>query len=72
VKGSVHPKILMPFIEMHKDEILKILFDNDQTKLLELTHTCTERKTGRCGQCFQCNERQWAFDQLGKTDPGIN
>jgi hypothetical protein len=72
VKRSEHPKIQMPFIDMYKDEILKFVFDNKQEELLFLTHTCTERKTGRCGQCFQCNERQWAFDQLGKIDPGVN
>jgi 7-cyano-7-deazaguanine synthase in queuosine biosynthesis len=72
VQGPTHPKILMPFIKMHKDEILKILFDNDQQALLSLTHSCTERKTGRCGQCFQCNERAWAFDQLDQTDLGVN
>jgi hypothetical protein len=72
VKTSPHPKILMPFIEMYKDEILKIVFDNNQEELLQLTHSCTEQKTGRCGQCFQCNERAWAFCQLDKTDPGVN
>ena len=72
VKESGHPKVLMPFIQMYKDEILKILFDNDQTALLNLTHSCTEQKTGRCGRCFQCNERAWAFRQLEKTDTGIN
>jgi hypothetical protein len=72
VKRSNHPKILMPFIDLYKDQILKILYDNNQEELLLLTHTCTERKTGRCGQCFQCNERAWAFDQLGKNDPGVD
>ena len=72
VKVSPHPKILMPFIEMYKDEILKTVFDNCQEELLQLTHSCTEQKTGRCGQCFQCNERAWAFRQLDKTDPGVN
>jgi 7-cyano-7-deazaguanine synthase in queuosine biosynthesis len=72
VKTSPHPKILMPFIKMYKDEILKTVFDNDQEELLLLTHSCTEQKTGRCGQCFQCNERAWAFRQLDKNDPGVN
>ncbi len=72
VKGSNHPKIQMPFINMYKDEILKFVFDTNQEELLFLTHTCTEQKTGRCGQCFQCNERAWAFRQLDKTDPGSN
>jgi hypothetical protein len=72
VKAAPHPKILMPFIELYKDEILKIVFDNGQEELLQLTHSCTEQKTGRCGQCFQCNERAWAFRQLDKLDAGIN
>jgi hypothetical protein len=72
VKTSPHPKILMPFIEMHKDEILKLVFDHGQEELLKLTHSCTEQKTGRCGRCFQCNERAWAFRQLDKLDFGIN
>jgi 7-cyano-7-deazaguanine synthase in queuosine biosynthesis len=62
----------MPFIEMHKDEILKLVFDHRQEELLKLTHSCTEQKTGRCGRCFQCNERAWAFRQLDKLDAGIN
>jgi hypothetical protein len=72
VKESGHPKVLMPFIHMYKDEILKILFDHGQEELLKLTHSCTEQKTGRCGRCFQCNERAWAFRQLDKLDSGIN
>jgi 7-cyano-7-deazaguanine synthase in queuosine biosynthesis len=72
VKESPHSKILMPFIEMYKDQILKTVFDNSQEELLLLTHSCTEQKTGRCGQCFQCNERAWSFRQLDKTDPGVN
>jgi Queuosine biosynthesis protein QueC len=72
VKNSTHPKIIMPFIDMYKDEILKFVFDYKQEELLKLTHSCTEQKTGRCGQCFQCNERGWAFQQLNQTDPGIN
>lgn len=58
-------------LNQYRDEILKFIFDNGQEELL-LTHTCIEQKTGRCGQCFQCNERRWAFSQLAKTDPGVN
>lgn len=72
IKESEHPKILLPFINLYKDQILKILFENNQTDLINLTHSCTEQKTGRCGRCFQCNERAWAFRQLDKLDSGIN
>lgn len=72
VTKSEHLKVIMPFIDMYKDQILKILFDHNQVELLNLTHSCTEQKTGRCGRCFQCNERAWAFRQLNKLDTGIN
>lgn len=72
VKGSTHPKVLMPFINLYKDDILRILFENKQNQLIDLTHSCTEQKLGRCGNCFQCNERSWAFTQLQQIDTGSN
>lgn len=36
--------------------------------LLPLTHTCTERASTNCGQCFACRERQWAFIIQGIED----
>jgi hypothetical protein len=72
VQKSDHQKVKMPFIDMRKDQILKILFDNDQQVLIDLTHSCTEWTQGRCKICFQCRERQWAFDQLQKSDTGVN
>ena len=35
-----------------------------------ITHTCTETAGLRCGQCWQCSERAWAFNLLGYTDIG--
>lgn len=72
VKKSDHRKVIMPFIEMHKDQILKLLFDNNQQPLIDLTHSCTEWSNGRCNICFQCRERQWAFNRLDELDTGIN
>ena len=67
---SDNPKILMPFVNMHKDEILQIMYDFDQAYLAEITHSCTEQQIGRCSCCWQCTERAWAFSKLGKIDPG--
>jgi 7-cyano-7-deazaguanine synthase in queuosine biosynthesis len=55
---------------MLKDEIIQIMFDEQQEELMNITHSCTEQKNGRCGKCWQCTERAWAFDKLGKTDTG--
>lgn len=64
-------RIILPFIELYKTHIVDLIFQYDQQYILNLTHTCTEQKVGRCGQCFQCNERSWAFEQLQQTDTGI-
>lgn len=72
VTSSPDPsKIIMPFINLHKSHVVDILFQTKQQELIEITHTCTERQVGRCGECFQCQERKWAFDQLQEEDYGI-
>ena len=39
-------------------------------EIATITHTCTDSHDLRCGKCWQCSERIWAFDQLGWTDIG--
>lgn len=38
--------------------------------IAEITHTCTETNGVRCGCCWQCSERAWAFDLLQLEDTG--
>lgn len=64
------PKMKFPFLHLYKTDIVSLMFEHGQEELMNLTHTCTELTDSRCGECFQCNERAWAFDQLGKTDTG--
>lgn len=68
---SKHSKIVFPFVDMTKDQILKIMFDEGQTDLINITHSCTERPDSRCTKCWQCTERAWAFKQLGEIDTGL-
>lgn len=68
---SPNPKLIYPFAHMLKDEIIKIMFDEEQTDLMNLTHSCTEQQLGRCNRCWQCTERAWAFKQLDRQDTGI-
>jgi hypothetical protein len=70
-KKSDDPKIIFPFVDMTKDQMLQIMFDNNQEDLINITHTCTEQSHGRCNRCWQCQERAWAFKQLGKEDTGV-
>jgi hypothetical protein len=72
IKKSPNPRLIFPFIELQKHHILDLVILFQQEKLLTLTHSCTEQTLGRCMNCFQCRERQWAFDQLGIEDSGLN
>jgi hypothetical protein len=62
----------MPFNELMKSHTIDLHFMHGTERLLEISHTCTQQTYGRCGRCYHCRERQWAFDQLGKMDPGTN
>ena len=69
-KSSPFSKLRLPFASMYKDQIVKYMFDNQQEDLMNITHTCTEQQHGRCGKCWQCTERKWAFAKLNKEDTG--
>jgi hypothetical protein len=68
---SSNPKIVLPFVSLLKDDVLKLMYENGLEELVDMTHSCTEWKVGRCGKCWQCRERQWAFDEIGKIDTGL-
>jgi hypothetical protein len=70
-KESRNPKVVLPFVKMYKDEILRLMVDNDLGHLANITHSCTEQSNGRCNKCWQCTERKWAFNKVGKTDTGV-
>lgn len=67
---SPSTRLVLPFVDLYKDAILQIMYDNQQEDLIDITHTCTEQQYGRCGICWQCTERKWAFAQLTKIDTG--
>jgi hypothetical protein len=69
-KKSNDTRIIFPFVDFLKTDILKIMFEYGQEDLMGITHSCTEQKNGRCNQCWQCTERAWAFKKLGKIDSG--
>lgn len=62
----------MPFLHLDKSHTIDLHYRLDTTDLLVLSHSCTQRTDGRCGKCYHCNERSWAFQRLGKIDPGTN
>lgn len=63
-----NPKEKQPFFDLYKTDIVKMYVEHDLMDLLTLTHTCTEQSLGRCNNCWQCRERQWAFKECGIED----
>lgn len=62
--------IIAPFWDLYKTDIIRLALRYDIQELFNITHTCTEQAKGRCNKCWQCNERAWAFKELGKFDTG--
>jgi 7-cyano-7-deazaguanine synthase in queuosine biosynthesis len=67
---SAPPKVVLPFVDLYKTHIIELMYELGQEDLLNVTHSCTEQSIGRCGECWQCQERAWAFKQLSKQDTG--
>jgi hypothetical protein len=64
--------LLFPFLNLHKPQIIDILYQLDCSSIIQYTQTCTERSAGRCGICYWCEERAWGFKILEKQDPAIS
>jgi len=71
-KKSSDYRIVFPFVNLIKNEILSIIFEHNLKELIPLTHSCTEQTVGRCNICWQCTERKWAFNQINEIDIGVN
>ena len=59
-----------PFLHIDKSHTVQLVHDLGLDWLPKMTHTCTESADIRCGQCWQCSERAWAFKLLGLEDSG--
>lgn len=68
--SKVYPRTFCPFFDLTKEHTLDLYYKLGVQDLLKLSHSCTETQVGRCGACYNCLERAWAFTRLGFTDPG--
>lgn len=67
--------IKQPFedLDMTKDQLVELAHEMGWLDdISAVTHSCTEKIRGRCGYCFWCKEREWAFKVTGHKDTGIN
>lgn len=63
-------RIIIPFETWTKADIVQRCVSEHLEDLFVITHTCVAQAVGRCGQCFSCRERNWAFAMNGIKDPG--
>lgn len=63
--------VLGPFKDLDKSQIVNMIVEEQVSELFSLTKSCAEPVDQRCGRCNRCRERQWGFEQLGLTDPGV-
>lgn len=66
-----HPRVIMPFVNYIKEDIVRWMFEYNLDFLSDITHTCTRLPSGRCGVCFQCQERKLAYIMNDKVDTGV-
>lgn len=64
------PGTTCPFALVDKRHTLSLYDTFNVWPLIELTHSCTAQTEGRCGECYNCKEREWALNELGYADPG--
>jgi len=64
------PGTTIPFALVDKRHTLGLYEVFQVWSLIELTHSCTAQTVGRCMECYNCKEREWALDELGISDPG--
>lgn len=57
-----HKKVLIPFKNLYKNEIVQIYRKENIWELFQLTHSCYIQKHGHCGSCLNCIERNWAIN----------
>lgn len=62
-----HIKVLSPFCNISKKDIIKI--GNDLGVDFSLTYSCYKGKEKHCGKCGTCQERKKSFQELGIKDP---
>lgn len=63
-RGTTHPKLIMPFIELDKRVSIYLYEMFGVRELLEMTYTCTETKEIPCNMCFACKERNWGIEEV--------
>jgi Queuosine biosynthesis protein QueC len=63
------PLIYAPFINMTKDETVKMFYEKGLEQWLPYTRSCAKDTPLHCGTCLNCSERKRGFKLAGYADP---
>lgn len=70
IEGPMPGTLIFPFNHTQKSHTVDIMFQLGVEEISNLSHSCTETITGKCGKCYHCKERAWAFNTMDKIDTG--
>lgn len=59
-----YPQLRFPYLEYTKDKIIEKYIKYDITWILEHTHSCGSPINEPCGKCFNCREREYAYQHI--------
>ena len=57
-----HDQFKAPFLHLYKYHIIDLGLSLGLD--LDVTHSCLKERKTHCGKCWQCQEKQWGFNQL--------
>lgn len=60
--------LVFPFLNLAKPQIVDLYKKLNAESLIKYTHSCVMHIGGKCNNCYSCEERQWAMDELGIND----
>ena len=58
-------KVKVPFLHLYKYHIIDLAYQLDLD--LSDTMSCLHNLDTHCGECWQCKEREWGFEQMKKN-----
>ena len=62
-----------PFDSYTKEQLVGIaIHEGIVDYVKEVTHSCVKQDRGRCGECFWCQEREWAINYYDGLIDGTN
>lgn len=66
---STNLRVLQPFIDVTKDEIIKEIVNLGVQEIIDITGTCARGLSPECRECWPCQEKLWALAKNNLAPP---